>query len=35
MPREQWELSVFRWGADCASIHRDCVKGLQIQQGQE
>jgi len=25
LPREQWDGAVFRWGAACAELHRDCV----------
>lgn len=28
MAREQWELRVFQWGADCAALHGDCVSGI-------
>lgn len=28
MAREQWELRVFQWGADCAALHGDCVAGI-------
>lgn len=28
IPREQWDGAVFRWGADCKSLHDDCVSAL-------
>lgn len=27
-PRLQWEAKLFRWGADCAALHQECMSGV-------